>query len=113
MEDEFMLVDLRPATLIAALKDEKKDYLIGLTKSIGLIKELVNKSLHPLLNDKSAVKMWTIFKNCFQHISSISVTRIFLDAYNVRLLECKDIIDYTSQYQIAFDKLLSLLNNDS
>ena len=42
----------------------------------------------------------------------MSVTRIFLNAYTVGLLKCKDIINYISQYQIAFNKLLSLLNNN-
>lgn len=43
----------------------------------------------------------------------MSVTRMFLDACSVRLSDWKDVIDYTSRYQIAFDKLLSLINEDS
>lgn len=43
----------------------------------------------------------------------MNVPKIFLDIYTMRLLECKDIIDYTSWYQIAFDKLFSLLSNNS
>lgn len=46
--------DLRPATLVAALKDEKKDYHVDFTKSAGLIGELVDKTIYPLLNNKSA-----------------------------------------------------------
>ena len=57
--------------------------------------------------------MWTILENRFQHISPMSVTRIFLDACAVKLLNCTNVIDYTSRYQIAFDKFLSLLNNES
>lgn len=41
------------------------------------------------------------------------MTRIFLDICSVRLLEYKDIINYTNWYQIVFDKLFSLLNNNS
>lgn len=41
------------------------------------------------------------------------MTRIFLDAYAVKLLDCNNVIDYTSCYQIAFDKPLSLLNTKS
>lgn len=52
-----MLEDLRPATLVAAFRDKKKDYHIDFTKSVGLIKKLVDKSLHPLLNDKSVAQM--------------------------------------------------------
>lgn len=54
IEDGFALADLRPSTLVAALRDEKKDHFVGLTKSAGLIKELVDKSLHLLLSNKSA-----------------------------------------------------------
>lgn len=42
----------------------------------------------------------------------MSVTRIFSDALNTKLSDCKDIMDYTSRYQVAFDKILSLLNED-
>lgn len=43
----------------------------------------------------------------------MSIGRIFVDACNVKLSECKDVIDYTSRYQIAFDKLISLRSEDS
>ena len=113
IEDGFAAEDLRPSMLASALREEKKDFLAALSKSAGLIKELVDKSLHPLLSEKSAAEMWTILENRFQHISPMSVTRIFLDACAVKLSDCNDVIDYTSRYQIAFDKLLSLLNTES
>lgn len=97
--------------LILALKKNKKDFLATLSKSIGLIKELVDKNLYPLLSNKNTGKIWIILENRFQYISSISVTRIFLDTYVVKLLDCTDVINYTSHYQIPFNKLLSLFNN--
>ena len=108
MEDGFAPADLRPPTLVSALRDEKKDHIIALTKSAGLIKELVDKILHPLLNNKTAAEMWTLLEDRFQHISPM--TRIFADALNMKLSDCKDVMEYTSWYQIAFDKILSLLN---
>ncbi len=84
--------------LVAALRDEKKDYHVGLIKSAGLIRELVDKTIHPLLNDKSAAQMWTFLENRFQHISPMSVTRIFSKAYNIKLSDCKDVMDYTDRY---------------
>ena len=99
--------------LASALREEKMDFLAALSKSAGLIKEFVNKSLHPLLSEKNAAKMCTILENRFQHISPMSVTRIFLDACAVKLSDCNNVIDYTSHYQIAFDKLLSFLNIES
>ena len=57
IEDGFAAADLRPSTLVSALRDEKKDHLTALTKSAGLIKELVDKSLYLLLNNKTAAEM--------------------------------------------------------
>ena len=45
IEDGFDVADLRTNMLVAALRDEKKDHLIALTKSAGIIKELVDKNL--------------------------------------------------------------------
>lgn len=42
----------------------------------------------------------------------MSVIQIFSDACTVKLSECKDIIDYTSRSQIAFDKITSLTTDD-
>lgn len=41
----------------------------------------------------------------------MNVIKIFLDTYAVKLSDCTNVSDYTSHYQIAFDKLLKLLNN--
>lgn len=43
----------------------------------------------------------------------MSVSRVFVNACNVKLSDCKDVVDYTSRYQIAFDKLLSVINEES
>lgn len=63
IEDGFAAADVRPSSLVSALRDEKKNHFIALTKSAGLILELVDKSLQPLLNNKSAAEMWVILKN--------------------------------------------------
>ena len=108
-----MLEDLMLVTLVTALRDKKKNYHVGLTKSAGLIKELVDKILHFLLNNKSAAEIWTFLESRFQHILPMSVTRIFCEAYNVKLLDCKDVMDYTGRYQVAFDKIQSLIGPNS
>lgn len=41
------------------------------------------------------------------------MTKIFLNACTVKLLDCNNVIDYTSYYQIVFDKLLSFFNTKS
>lgn len=54
--------------------------------------------------------MWTIFEKRFQHIFPMSITKIFFDTCALKLSDYNHIIDYTSHYQIAFDKLFSLFN---
>lgn len=51
---------MRPSMLAATLRKKKKDHLIALTKSVGIIQVLVDKSLHPQLHEKSAAEMWAI-----------------------------------------------------
>lgn len=60
IKESFMIEDLTSAILIAAFRDKKKNYHIGLIKIAGLIKKLVDKNLHLLLNDKNTFKMWII-----------------------------------------------------
>lgn len=43
--------------LTAALRDKKKDYLIALTKSTNIILKFINKSLYPLLQNKTAAEI--------------------------------------------------------
>lgn len=42
----------------------------------------------------------------------MSVIRVFSDAYTIKLSECKDVLEYTSRYQIAFDKITSLITKN-
>lgn len=42
----------------------------------------------------------------------MSVTFMLTNAFNTKLLDCKNVIKYTSQYQILFNKIVSLLNKD-
>ena len=42
----------------------------------------------------------------------MSVICIFSNACNVKLLDCKDVVNYTSRYHIAFDKILNLINKN-
>ena len=42
----------------------------------------------------------------------MSDIQIFSDVCAVKLSECKDIIDYTSRYQVALNKITSLTTED-
>lgn len=41
----------------------------------------------------------------------MSVTKIFLNIYTIKLFDCNNVIDYTSHYKITFDKPFNILNN--
>lgn len=84
------------AILVAVLRDKKKDHLTMLTKSTGLIKELIDKNLHSLLHNKTIAEIWTILRDRFYHISPMSISYIFVDICNIRLSEYRNVIDYTS-----------------
>lgn len=108
MNNGFAEDNLRASMLIASLREEKKDYFIVLTKIAGIIQELVDKSLHPLLHDNSAAMIWKILLERFQHISLLSINQILVDACDVKYSNYKDVTNYTNWYKITFDKLLSL-----
>lgn len=57
--------------------------------------------------------MWAILEARFHHISPMSVIRVFSDACTIKLSECKDVLECTSRYQIAFDKITSLITENS
>lgn len=112
MADGFVVNDPKTATLVSTLENGKKEYNLALTKSAGLIKELVDGSLYPLLNDKTSAKMWTILEDHCQQISPIRATRMFCDACNKKLSDCGNIINYISRDQIAYNKILSLIEDN-
>ena len=74
-----------------------------------MIKKLVNKNLSLFFNNKTAAEIYTILKNYFQYISSINVICIFFNACNIKFLDFKDVLNYTSCYQIVFNKIYSLI----
>lgn len=43
----------------------------------------------------------------------MTVTSIFSNVYNIKFLDCRDIINYTSRYQITYNKILSLIKDNS
>lgn len=42
----------------------------------------------------------------------MTVTCVFFDTCNVKLSDCRNIINYTNYYQIAYDKILSLIRKN-
>lgn len=92
---------MRPANLITVFRDEKREYHIGIMKNMGLIKELINKSLHSFFNDNS---IYAFLKNQFQNISLMSITKTFYETCNIKFSDYKDVIDCTVHYKLAYQR---------
>lgn len=52
--------------------------------------------------------MWTILKDRFQHISTMSIVASLTNGCVRKLSEFKNVVDYTSNYQLRLDKVASL-----
>lgn len=99
---------MRPSTLVSALRDKKKDYLSGLGKAASTIKDHVNAYLHPILEGKTPSEMWIILEDRFHQISPMSIFAAFIDGCIRKLSEYKNVVDYTSSYQLTLNKMASL-----
>lgn len=55
--DSFVANNLKTAILVSTLRDKKKEYILTLIKNTGIIKKIVDKSLHALLDNKSFTEM--------------------------------------------------------
>lgn len=84
-----------------------------MAKSKNIIHELVADAHHPILEGKTAQEMWNALEIRFQHISPVGVSHKLHTASAKKMSDFKDVVDYTSSYQAAFDKITSLLKDDS
>ena len=57
--------------------------------------------------------MWTILEDRFQHISLMSIVASLIDGCVQKLSEFKNVVDYTSSYQLTLDKVASLTKEGS
>lgn len=61
-----------------------------------------------ILEGKNTQEIWTTLKDCFQYVFSISTSRILLKMAKNKLLDQKNIYEYTSTYQAAYDQICDL-----
>ena len=54
--------------------------------------------------------MWETLRTKFQHISSMSISRLILEITKLRLSDCADIHECCSKYQEAYDSVYSLIS---
>ena len=98
-----------PATLVVIFKEKKNNHLtIFLPKSVGLIKEFIIKNLHLLFHNKTIVKISIVLRDWFHHISLMSISYIFVDNSNIRLLNTKMTLIIQMDIRLLFKSLLAL-----
>ena len=109
----FSANDLNAEALYTALSAEIKEHRAAIKKGEGIIRKLVAYKHHPILEGKTAKEMWEALKERFQHVSPISTPRKILETAKIKLSDCKDIHEYTSAYQAAYDHICSLTTANS
>ena len=109
----FTQDQLRPSILVFALLNKGEKHETAMAKSKSIIHKLVVDANHPILEGKTTQEMWNALKIWLQHISPMGVSRILHTASAKKMSDFKDVVKYTSSYQAAFDKITSLLKEDS
>lgn len=84
-----------------------------MTKNKCIIYKLVLNTKYLILEGEKAQEIWNTLEIWFQHILSIGISRILQTTSSKKMLEFKDIINYTSSYQAIFNKITTLIKEDS
>lgn len=109
----FLALDFSAQALYTSLSTEIKEHRAAIKKGEGIIRKSVAHKNHPILERKTAQEMWTVLKDRFQRVSSMSTSRKLLETAKTKLLDCKDIHNYTSVYQAAYDHICGQTTSES
>lgn len=110
IERGFTNKQLKPKILINAHMDKEKKHLLAMSKARGLLFKLISDSLQPIIEGKMPQEGWDALQEKSQRIDGMSTSSIIYEATSRKL---KDVEEYTSSYQAAFDKVASLLADTS
>ena len=84
-----------------------------MSKSAGILSKLVSDQHQPIMEGKTPDEAWKALQERFQHINPMSTSRLIYEATTKKLSDFKDVHEYTSSYQAAFDKVVGLLTETS
>ncbi len=110
---DFAPSDLTPQALWTALSTDIREHRAALSKTEGIIKNSVASQHQVVIEGKEAKEMWEILQTKFQHISPMSISRLIMETMKLRLSDCKDINEYCSKYQEAFNTVCGLISTDT
>ena len=109
----FQNNQLKPNILINMLVQEEEKHHLAVSKAGGILSKLISDALQPIIEDKTPQDAWNALQERFQHVDVMSTSRIIYEATSRKLSEFKNVTEYTSSYQAAFDKVGSLLADSS
>lgn len=113
IEKGFTNAQLKPNILINALMHDEEKRDLAMSKASGILSKLVADQHQPIIEDKTPEEAWTTLQERFQRINPMSASRIIYEATTKKLSDFKDVNQYTSNYQAAFDKVVGLLSDTS
>ena len=113
LEKIFLNLQLKPQIIINALMNDKKKYDLAISKAAGILLKIIFDQHQSIIEGKSPQEAWNILQKWFQYINPISTSRIIYEATIKKLSDFKNVHKYTSHYQTAFDKVVSLLTETS
>lgn len=113
LEKGFLNAQLKPQIIINALMHDEEKYDLAMSKASGILSKIVSDQHQPIIEGKSPQEAWNTLQERFQHINPMSTSRIIYEATTKKLSDFKNVHEYTSHYQAAFDKVVSLLTETS
>ena len=113
LEKGFLNAQLKPQIIINALMHDEEKYDLAMSKAAGILSKIVSDQHQPIIEGKSPQEAWNTLQERFQHINPMSTSRIIYEATTKKLSDFKNVHEYTSHYQAAFDKVVSLLTETS
>lgn len=91
----------------------KEKYDLAMSKAAEILSKIISDHHQPIIEGKNPQKAWNTLHERFQHINPINTSQIIYEATIKKLSDFKNVHKYTSHYQAAFDKIVSLLTKTS
>lgn len=99
--------------IISTLMREEDGFNLAMCKAAGILYKIVSDRHQPISEGKTLQEAWIPLQQRFQHINPIVTSRLIYDATSKKLSDFKDVREYISSYQSAFDKVVGPLSETS
>lgn len=86
---------------------DKEKYDLTINKAVGIFSKLVFNQHQPIIEGKTPEEVWSTSQQ------KLSTSCLIHNATRNKLVDFKDIHEYTSSYQAVFDKVVGFLIDNS